>query len=156
VKQVSGGTVVMRHFWDPLIKGAVDGAKENSTWYATTKIWRDEAGEFPFWIGFYDLSRSPATNTPPADAWDVKGSAVWVNGKLIPAPNWTRPSAKGDPEVPLIDEGYSYRTPTMIRLQKGWNTIFIKAPVGTFKAHDWQTPVKWMFTFVPVKKGLSH
>ncbi len=151
VKQVTGGTIVMRHFWDPLIKGAVDGAKENSTWYATTKIWRDEAGEYPFWIGFYDLSRSPATNTPPANAWDIKGSAVWVNGKLVPAPLWTRPGAKGDPEVPLIDEGYSYRAPTIIRLQKGWNSVLIKAPVGTFKAHDWQTPVKWMFTFLPVK-----
>jgi len=24
-------------------------------------------------------------------------------------------------------------------------------PVGSFKSHDWQTPVKWMFTFLPVK-----
>ena len=150
-KQVLGGTIVMRHFWDPLIKGAVDGAKENTTWYASTKIWSDEAGEFPFWIGFYDLSRSPATNTPPFNQWDVKGSAVWVNGLLVPAPNWNRPGAKGDPEVPLIDEGYSYRAPTMIKLSKGWNTVLIKSPVGSFKAHDWQTPVKWMFTFVPVK-----
>jgi len=150
-KQVTGGTVVLRHFWDPLIKGAVEGAKEHTTWYASTKIWCDEAGEFPFWIGFYDLSRSPATNTPPAGAWDVKGSAVWVNGKMINPPSWTRPGAKGDPEVPLIDEGYSYRSPTLVPLEKGWNTVFIKAPVGSFKAHDWQTPVKWMFTFVPVK-----
>lgn len=151
VKQVVGGTIVMRHFWDPLIKGAVDGAKENTTWYASTKIWSDEAGEFPYWIGFYDLSRSPATNTPPLHQWDVKGSAVWVNGLLVPAPNWNRPGAKGDPEVPLIDEGYSYRPPTMIKLNKGWNTVLVKSPVGTFKAHDWQTPVKWMFTFLPVK-----
>jgi len=150
-KQVVGGTIVMRHFWDPLIKGAVDGAKENTTWYASTKIWADEAGEFPFWIGFYDLSRSPATNTPPLHQWDVKGSAVWVNGLLVPAPNWNRPGAKGDPEVPLIDEGYSYRAPSMIKLNKGWNTVLVKSPVGTFKAHDWQTPVKWMFTFLPIK-----
>jgi hypothetical protein len=151
VKQVTGGTVVLRHFWDPLIKGAVEGAKENTTWYASAKIWSDEAGVFPFWIGFYDLSRSPATNTPPAGAWDVKGSMVWVNGKSIPPPQWTRAGAKGDPEVPLIDEGYSYRAPTSVPLEKGWNNVFIKAPVGSFKAHDWQTPVKWMFTFVPVK-----
>ena len=150
-KQVVGGTIVMRHFWDPLIKGAVDGAKENSTWYASTKIWSEEAGTFPFWIGFYDLSRSPATNTPPLNQWDVKGSAIWVNGVFVPAPNWKRAGAKGDPEVPLIDEGYSYRLPTMIKLNKGWNTVLIKSPVGTFKAHDWQTPLKWMFTFVPVK-----
>jgi hypothetical protein len=70
---------------------------------------------------------------------------------MINPPSWTRPGAKGDPEEPLIDEGYSYRAPTMVPLEKGWNTVFIKAPVGSFKAHDWQTPVKWMFTFVPVE-----
>ena len=150
-KQVVGGTIVMRHFWDPLIKGAVDEAKENTTWYASTKIWSDEAGEFPYWIGFYDLSRSPATNTAPSGKWDVNSSVVWVNGLIVPTPKWNRPGAKGDPEVPLIDEGYSYRPPTMIKLNKGWNKVLIKSPVGSFKSHDWQTPVKWMFTFLPVK-----
>jgi hypothetical protein len=48
----------------------------------------------------------------------------------------------------LIDEGYEYREPTKIFLQKGWNTILIKAPVGSFIGSDWQNPVKWMFTFI--------
>ena len=50
--------------------------------------------------------------------------------------------------MPLIDEGYEYRTATKINLQKGWNTILIKAPVAGFKGRDWQNPVKWMFTFI--------
>lgn len=150
-KQVIGGTIVFRHFWDPLIKSVIPTVKENTTWYASTKIWSDIQEERPFWIGFYDLSRSPATNTPPLDKWDVKGSKVWVNGQQVAAPKWQRPGAKGDPEVPLVDEGYSYRLPTFIQLNKGWNTVLIKAPVGSFKSHDWQTPVKWMFTFVPVE-----
>jgi hexosaminidase len=36
---------------------------------------------------------------------------------------------------------------------KGWNNVLIKAPVGSFKGNDWQNPVKWMFTFVPVNDG---
>jgi len=97
------------------------------------------------------ISRSPATNTAPSGKWDVNGGVVWVNGVIVPTPNWNRPGAKGDPEVPLIDEGYSYRPPTMIKLNKGWNKVLIKSPVGSFKSHDWQTPVKWMFTFLLVK-----
>ena len=149
VKQVIGGTIVMRHFWDPLIKGAINGAKENTTWFASTKIWSATSGEFPFWIGFFDLSRSPATNTPPLGKWDNKESSIWINGKSIAPPRWNRAGAKGEPEVPLIDEGYSYRAPTYIHLNKGWNSVLVKVPVGSFKALDGQNPVKWMFSFIP-------
>jgi lysophospholipase L1-like esterase len=82
-KQVSGGTLVLRHWWAPLIKGAVEEPKENSTFYAFTKIWSDKEREQDFWMGFNNLSRSPATDSPPAGGWDYKNSEVWVNGKLI-------------------------------------------------------------------------
>lgn len=143
-----GGTVVLRHWWAPLIKAAIDSAKENTTWYATTNIWADEAGEKNFWMGFNNLSRSPATDSPPKDAWDTKGSTVWVNGKLIAPPQWLHAGQRGNSEIPLVDEGYEYRSPTKIILQKGWNTVLIKAPITSFKGKDWQNPVKWMFTFV--------
>lgn len=149
-KQVTGGTVVLRHWWHPLIKGAIDGAKENTTFYATTKIWSNDEGEKDFWIGFNNLSRSPATDSPPVGKWDEKGSAVWVNDKRIAPPQWNRGGQKGSSEIPLTDEGYEYRAPTKIFLKKGWNAVVIKAPVKSFKGPDWQNPVKWMFTFVPV------
>lgn len=151
VKQVSGGTVVLRHWWAPLIKGALDQPEDSTTWYATTRFWSDEEGEQPFWIGFNNLSRSPSTDSPPAGAWDHKGSAVWVNGKPLAPPEWRRGGQKGHPEIPLIDEGYEYRQPTRIAVRKGWNTVLIKAPVGSFKGSDWHNPVKWEFTFVPVE-----
>ncbi|MEO5500110.1 MAG: beta-N-acetylhexosaminidase, partial [Ginsengibacter sp.] len=94
---------------------------------------------------------STATNSPPEGKWDEKNSAVWVNGKLIDPPNWQHAGLKGDSEIPLSDEGYEYRDPTKIYLNKGWNTILIKAPVASFKSTDWQNPVKWMFTFVEAK-----
>ena len=146
-----GATVVLRHWWASLIKGAIPNAEDSSTWYATTKIWSDEDGEQPFWIGFNNLSRSPATDAPPANAWDNKQSSVWVNGQLIPAPKWKHAGQKGNSELPLTDEGYEYRTPTIIFLKKGWNTVLIKAPAGSFKGKDWQNPVKWMFTFAPLQ-----
>jgi hexosaminidase len=137
----------LRHWWAPLIKGAVDEPKENSTFYATTKIWTDKAGEKSFWIGFNNISRSPATDSPPPDAWDNKNSEVWVNGKLIDPPKWKHAGMKGNSEWPLVDEGYEYRQPTKIYLNKGWNHVLIKAPVSSFKGKDWQNPAKWMFTF---------
>lgn len=150
-KEVTGGTIVLRHWWAPLIKGAIDKPQDSTTWYATTRIWADEEGDKDFWIGFNNLSRSPATDSPPQSEWNNKGDAVWVNDILILPPVWLRAGQKGNSEIPLIDEGYEYRSPTKIFLKKGWNDVLIKAPIGTFKGKDWQNPVKWEFTFVPVE-----
>ena len=147
-QSVMGGTIVLRHWWAPLIKGALNDPKENTTWYAYTKIWSDEERAQDFWIGFNNLSRSPATDSPQPGTWDDHQSKVWVNGEIVAPPNWARGGQKGNPEIPLIDEGYEYRAPAKILLKKGWNIILIKAPVGSFKGKDWQNPVKWMFTFV--------
>lgn len=150
-KEVTGGTIVLRHWWAPLIKGAVENPTDSTTWYATTKIWADEDGVRNFWIGFNNISRSPATDSPPLDGWDSKCSAIWVNGKMVRSPDWLRAGQKGNSEIPLIDEGYEYRSPTKVYLNKGWNDVLIKAPVGSLKGEGWQNPVKWMFTFVEVE-----
>lgn len=150
VKTVTGGTVVLRHWWAPLIKGAIDSIKPNQVWYATTKIWSEENATQPFWIGFNNLSRSPATDSPPAFAWNEHQATVTVNGGIVPPPIWKRAGQKGNSEIPLIDEGYEYREPTMIPLNKGWNEVRIKIPVGKLSGKDWQNPAKYMFTFVPV------
>ncbi|MBZ4191376.1 beta-N-acetylhexosaminidase [Niabella sp. 3A5MI-3] len=149
VKQIVGGTIILRHWWAPLIEGAIGHPKDSTTIYATTKIWCDKAGPKKFWIGFNDLSRSPATDSPPVGKWDDKESRVWVNGQPVAPPHWKRGGEKGNPEIPLIDEGYSYRPPTVLYLKKGWNKVLIKAPVSTLRGKNWENPVKWMFTFVP-------
>ncbi len=150
-KQVQGGTIVMRHWWWPWIAGAIDAPAENTTWYAQTKIWSDHERQAKFWIGFYNLSRSPATETPPLHAWDYRGSTIWLNAQLIEPPSWKRAGLAGHSEIPLIDEGYEYRTPTVLTLKKGWNTVVVKTPIASFKARNGQTPTKWMFSFVEVK-----
>lgn len=149
-KEVTGGTIVLRHWWAPLIKGAIDNPEDSTTWYATTKIWSDEDGIKNYWIGFNNISRSPATDSPPLNGWDSKNSTVWVNGEIVAPPDWLRAGQKGNSEIPLADEGYEYRSPTKIFFKKGWNEILIKAPVGSFKGKDWQNPVKWMFTFLEI------
>ncbi len=149
--EVVGGTIILRHWWAPLIDGAIKDPKENTTWYASTRIWSDEEGPKKFWIGFNNLSRSPATDSPPVGAWDNKSGAVWVNGNMIDPPVWKRGGQTGHPEIPLTDEGYEFRDPAIINMKKGWNEVLVKIPVGTFKGRDWQNPVKWMFTFIEVK-----
>ena len=150
VSTATGGTIIWRHWWAPLIKSVLNDAKENTTWYATTKLWSDEDKVQNFWIGFNNLSRSPATDSPKPGTWDNHQSKVWVNGKIIDPPVWKRGGQKGNSEIPLMDEGYEYREPTKIFLKKGWNEVLIKSPIGSFKGKNWHNPEKWMFTFVPV------
>lgn len=142
-----GGTIWLRHFWHPMIQSQLSDPEDSTTWYAIRRIWSDEDAQKKCWIGFNNLSRSPATDSPPVGKWDNRGSAVWVNGKLVPAPVWKRGSQKGHSEIPLTDEGYEYRAPTLVNFKKGWNIVLIKAPVAGFKS-EWQNPLKWMFTFV--------
>lgn len=149
MKEVIGGTIVWRHWWAPLIEGVLDAPKENTTWYASTSIWSDEDKEQPVWIGFNNISRSMATDSPPVGSWDTRQSKVWVNGVLVDAPNWGRGGQKGDSEIPLVDESYEYRAPAKVKLKKGWNTVLVKSPIGKFAGKDWQNPQKWIFTFVP-------
>ena len=149
-KTAEGGTIILRHWWADIIKGAIDEPKPNTTWYARTKIWSNTAGVKPFWIGFNNLSRSYASDSPKLNTWDDLNSEVRVNADLIAAPVWKQAGVKGELELPLIDEGYSFREPTLINLKQGWNDVLIKLPVGSFKGKDWQNPVKWMFTFIPL------
>lgn len=144
-----GGTFILRHWWEPVVTGLIEKPEENTTWYASTKIWSDKDQLQNFWIGFNNISRSYGSDSPSEGTWDNRKSEVLVNAKLIAPPHWKQVGTKGNLELPLIDEGYEYREPTKVQLKKGWNTILVKLPVGSFKGKDWQNPEKWMFTVVP-------
>ena len=146
-----GGTIILRHWWAPKIKGVLANPKENTTWYASQKIWSDTNTSKNFWIGFNNFSRSQATDTPKEGTWDNHHSEVWINGAIVPPPKWTNAGQKGNLEKPLIDEGYEFRQPVELKLKKGWNQVLIKAPIGSFTAKSWNNPEKWMFTFIEVK-----
>jgi hypothetical protein len=152
-KMVTGATIYLRHWWYPVLTSWLEYPKENTTWYAYRKIWKNRDTTGFMWIGFNNLSRSTATDDPEEGTWDNRKSEIWLNGNVIAPPQWKNEGKKGDSETPLVDEGYEYRVPTKVHFKKGWNTILIKLPVKTFKGKDWQNPVKWMFTAVPVHKG---
>jgi hypothetical protein len=146
-----GGTIWLRHFWDPVIQSHLKNVQDSSTWYAFRNISVDSSGYYPFWIGFNNISRSPRTPTPLAGTWDDKGSKAWVNGTEIAAPKWEYPGRiPHDLEDPLYDEGYEYREPSSIFLNKGQNKVLLKLPVGSFRS-TYDRPVKWMFTFVQLR-----
>jgi hypothetical protein len=107
------------------------------------------------WIDLKDLSRSGADATAPAGQWDQRKSIVWVNGTLISPPSWQFPGrASGKLEEPMVDENYYYRDPVTLPVHKGWNTVLFKLPMDRFNPRpDWQTPPKWMFTFIPVQRS---
>lgn len=145
-----GASIVLRHWWAPAITGHIPDPKENTTWYARTRIFSEVEGWRNCWIGFNNFSRSMITRTPDLGQWDERSSVLWFNGDLVPAPEWKRSGKTISLETPLEDEDYYYRTPTRLYFKKGWNEVLIKAPVGSFKGSDWQNPVKWMFSFLPV------
>ncbi len=148
---VYGGTVFLRHFWVPLIGSHVSTPKENITYYAFTQIFSAYEQNIGLWISFYNISRSNNTATPDSGKWDNRDSRIWLNNIEIPAPAWSKPGRKNKGmESPLIDENYEYRKPIEVYLQKGWNTVLLKLPVSSFKSADWQSPVKWMFSCMPV------
>lgn len=143
-----GGTIILRHWWGPTIEAVLPDPKDSTTWYATSEVWSNEDTTAHFWIGFHNYGRAQGTDSPPVGKWDHKESKVWCNGLEINPPDWIRGGQKGDPEIPLIDEGYEYREPTKIQLKKGWNKILIKAPIGSLKSINWHQPMKWMFTCI--------
>ncbi|MES2520828.1 MAG: family 20 glycosylhydrolase, partial [Bacteroidota bacterium] len=154
-KSVKGGTIYIRHWWTPLSESFLGNPKENSTVYAFKRVWSDTEKETEMWIGFNNLSRSPATHTPPAGMWDDRKSKIWLNNEIIPPYNFEHAGRKGNLETPLVDEGYEYRTPTKVHLKLGWNQLLVKLPVADFKS-DWQNPVKWMFTAVFLDENVKE
>jgi lysophospholipase L1-like esterase len=153
-KIATGGTIILRHWFSPAITGWLSHPKKNTTWYGYMKFWSNIDTTGLLWIGFNNPSRSYATNDPKAGTWDSQKSHIWLNGKMIPPPNWQHPGRRGNLESPLTDEGYYYRTPAKVHFNKGWNTVLVKAPTGSFKRNAyWQNPAKWRFTVIPVRKG---
>jgi len=153
---VTGGTIWLRHTHGPAgvfkTKAWVPDPRENTTWYAFTRFWSDADTTIAMWVETKNLSRSGADATPPAGQWDYMKSKIWLNGALIPPPEWAFPGRSvGQLEEPMVDEGFYYRPPVRVPVKKGWNRLLVKLPMEDFDPNkDWQLPPKWMFTVIPV------
>ncbi|MFD2886216.1 beta-N-acetylhexosaminidase [Chitinophaga cymbidii] len=153
--QATGGTVWLWHTHGPPVKAWLPTPEENTTWYAYTRFWSDADAVMQMWLNFKDLSRSGADATPPKGEWDYMKSRLWINGEVIAPPQWAHPGrSSGRLEEPMTDEGFYYRPPRAVKVQKGWNTVLVKLPMSAFDPDlDWQVPPKWMFTVIPVRRG---
>ena len=84
---------------------------------------------------------------PPQGKWDYKGSRVWLNDQELLPPEWTATHTVKSNEIALGNENCVAREPLRVHLQKGWNKVFLKLPVGKFTLPEVRLN-KWMFTFV--------
>ena len=147
VRQAIGAGIYLRHVWGDMVPAFYADPKENHTAYAYTWVYSPKDQEVGLWAEFQNYSRSEMDLAPLQGKWDYKGSRIWINDKEIMPPVWTATHRVKSNEVPLGNENCVGRVPLAVHLNKGWNKVFLKLPIGKFKMAETRL-VKWMFTAV--------
>lgn len=147
VRQAIGAGIYLRHVWGDMVPAFYADPKENHTAYAYTWVYLPKDQEVGLWAEFQNYSRSEMDLAPLPDKWDYKGSRIWINDREILPPVWTATHKVKSYEVPLGNENCVGRVPLAVHLNKGWNKVFLKLPIGKFKMAETRL-VKWMFTAV--------
>lgn len=147
VRQAIGAGIYLRHVWGDMVPAFYADPKENHTAYAYTWVYSPKDQEVGLWAEFQNYSRSEMDLAPLPDKWDYKGSRIWINDREILPPVWTATHKVKSYEVPLGNENCIGRVPLAVHLNKGWNKVFLKLPIGKFKMAETRL-VKWMFTAV--------
>lgn len=142
-KPVYGGAIHIKHFFgfSGHLKSFPKG--RNIVW-ANTHVYSPKDQEVDAWINFNTISTSdPRAGVAQQGEWGSNPACdIWLNGQRIAPPIWKN-KGKADKEIALIDEIYTSREPSKIKLNKGWNTVLVKS------APTW----KWVFSFSPVEKN---
>lgn len=105
--------------------------------------------------GGYRTSRAPEQGS-----WDYSGGDLWINDQRVNPPHWPFESlewtgwGKGRIEIPLTEEGYFFRPPIKIHLQKGRNKVLVRSVFGHWKGDDGER--KWFFCCMPVNWDGKH
>lgn len=147
VRPAIGAGIYLRHVWGTLIPGFYKEPEENHTAYAYTYVYSPIEQTVGLWAEFQNYGRSEADLPPLQGKWDYKGSRIWINGKEIISPVWTATHRTKSNEIALGNENCVARPPLEVHLQKGWNKVLLKLPVGKFVTPEVRL-VKWMFTTV--------
>lgn len=147
VRQAIGAGIYLRHVWGDMVPAFYADPKENHTAYAYTWVYSPKDQEVGLWAEFQNYSRSEMDLAPLPDKWDYKGSRIWINDREILPLVWTATHKVKSYEVPLGNENCVGRVPLAVHLNKGWNKVFLKLPIGKFKMAETRL-VKWMFTAV--------
>ncbi|MBP3203044.1 MAG: family 20 glycosylhydrolase [Bacteroidales bacterium] len=121
-RMVSGSGIYLRHVWGPsIVAGVYPEPKPNSTVYARARVYSEVSQEVGLLFETQNHSRSERDWEVPEGQWDYRHSRLWLNGEELLPPART------------------------VRLQKGWNEVLVKLPVGAFSTPETRL-VKWMFT----------
>lgn len=144
---IHGAGIYLRHTWGALVPAFYNNPQENHTAYASTWIYSPKEQTAGLILEFQNYSRSESDLPPLPGTWDYKGSRAWLNGQEILPPLWQGNHSVRSNEIPLTNENSSSRPPITTTLQKGWNRLLLKLPIGTFTSPEVRL-VKWMFTAV--------
>lgn len=155
VRRATGAGIYLRHVWGDVVPALFKESKENSTAYAYTWVYSPKPQDVGMLVEFQNYSRSADDLPPPQGCWDFKGSRIWLNGKELLPPVWTNTHTRKTTEIDLANENCTGRPPISVHLDKGWNKVFIKLPVGSFTTPEIRL-VKWMFTAVFVTPDGRH
>lgn len=146
-RKAIGAGIYLRHVWGTIVPAFYKDPKENHTSYAYTWVYSPKDQEVGLWAEFQNYSRSEMDLAPLQGKWDYKGSRIWINDKEIMPPVWTATHRVKSNEVPLGNENCVVRPPLLVHLNKGWNKVLLKLPIGKFGMDETRL-VKWMFTTV--------
>jgi len=149
-KSAIGAGIYFRHVWGGLptsIPTFYKDPKENHTAYAYTWVYSPKEQEVGLWAETQNYSRSEMDLPPKQGTWDYRGSRLWINDEEIASPVWTATHTVKSNEIALGNENCVARPPIKVKLNKGWNKVFWKLPIGKFRSNEVRL-VKWMFTTV--------
>lgn len=146
-KDATGAGIYLRHVWGNLVPAFFADAQPNHTAYAHTYVYSPVQQKVGLWINFQNYSRSEMDLAPEQGEWDFKSSKIWINDTELLPPSWESTHTIKSNEVPLTNENFEVRKPMSVQLNKGWNKVLIKLPIGQFQSHHVRL-VKWMFTCV--------
>ena len=147
VRPATGAGIYLRHVWGKTVPAFYDDPKEDHTAYAYTWVWSPKSQAVGLWASTQDYSRSEADLAPPQGEWDYRGSKIWINNQELEAPVWENTHSEKTNEITLKNENFIANDPIQVQLNKGWNKVLLKLPIGKFNTPEVRLQ-KWMFTFV--------
>lgn len=142
-----GAGIYLRHVWGKTVPAFYQDPQENHTAYAYTYVYSPKKQKVGLWAEFQNYGRSEMDLPPLQGTWDYKGSRIWINDEEILPPVWTATHRVKSNEVALGNENFMARPPIPVLLNKGWNKVLLKLPIGKFSSDEIRL-VKWMFTVV--------
>ncbi|AVM51340.1 family 20 glycosylhydrolase [Capnocytophaga sp. oral taxon 878] len=148
-RKAIGAGIYLRHTWGKLVPAFYTNPEPNHTAYAYTYVYSRKKQKAGLWVSFQNYSRSERDLPPRQGKWDYKESKLWLNGQELAPPQWESQHTELSNEIPLTNENFEVRKPLPITLNKGWNKLLLKLPVGAFNIPEIRL-VKWQFTCVVV------